>query len=47
MRNLPEQTGKFTTLEAILDDPAHGNSSLLQQYVSSQQWKHLCDVKGM
>ncbi|CAI7994497.1 Ribonuclease H2 subunit B [Geodia barretti] len=41
------KAGKFTTLEAILDDPTRGNSSLLEQYVSSEQWRHICDVKEL
>jgi ribonuclease H2 subunit B len=41
------KAGKFTTLEAILDDPTHGNSSLLEQYVSSEQWRHICDIKEL
>ena len=41
------KAGKFTTLEAILDDPSQTNSSQLEYYVQSEQWKHVCDVKGI
>jgi ribonuclease H2 subunit B len=39
------KAGKFTTLEAILDDPSQINSSQLEHYVQSEQWEHVCDVK--
>lgn len=39
------KAGKFTTLEAILDNPVHTNSLQLEHFVKPEQWKHVCDCK--
>ena len=40
------QSGKFTTLDAILEDATY-NSRVLEKCVQCEQWKHVCDMKGM
>ena len=40
------QSGKFTTLDAILEDATY-NSRVLEKCVQCEQWQHVCDMKGM
>ena len=39
------QSGKFTTLDAILEDATY-NSRVLEKCVHCEQWQHVCDMKG-
>ena len=44
---LPIQSGKFTTLEAMLEEGSCKDIHILKDCVQSSQWKHVCDVKRM
>ena len=41
------QSGKFTTLEAMLEEGSCKDIHILKDCVQSSQWKHVCDVKRM